>query len=40
MRTVSEGRSVTVSEVFGPVIQGEGGVIGRPTVFVRTGGCD
>ena len=40
MSTVSKGQAVTVSELFGPVIQGEGGVIGRPTVFVRTGGCD
>lgn len=31
---------VTISEVFGPVIQGEGPLIGRQTVFVRTGGCD
>lgn len=27
-------------EIFGPVIQGEGSVIGRKTMFVRTGGCD
>ncbi len=31
---------VSISEVFGPVIQGEGPLIGRQTVFVRTGGCD
>jgi len=31
---------VTISELYGPVIQGEGAVIGNPTVFVRTGGCD
>jgi 7-carboxy-7-deazaguanine synthase len=29
-----------VSEIFGPTIQGEGAQIGRPTVFVRFGGCD
>jgi 7-carboxy-7-deazaguanine synthase len=29
-----------MSEVFGPTIQGEGALIGVPTVFVRTGGCD
>ena len=29
-----------ISEIFGPTIQGEGSVIGVPTVFVRAGGCD
>lgn len=29
-----------ISEIFGPTIQGEGALIGRWTVFVRTGGCD
>jgi 7-carboxy-7-deazaguanine synthase len=29
-----------VMEIFGPTIQGEGMVIGRKTMFVRTGGCD
>jgi 7-carboxy-7-deazaguanine synthase len=29
-----------VNEAFGPTIQGEGALIGKPTVFVRTGGCD
>jgi 7-carboxy-7-deazaguanine synthase len=33
-------RTIAVSEVFGPTIQGEGALIGKPTVFVRTGGCD
>ena len=33
-------RSIAVSEIFGPTIQGEGALIGKPTVFVRTGGCD
>ena len=32
--------TITVAELFGPVIQGEGSLIGMPTVFVRTGGCD
>ncbi len=32
--------SLRVSEIFGPTIQGEGAQIGRPTVFVRLGGCD
>ncbi|WP_370931966.1 7-carboxy-7-deazaguanine synthase QueE [Bartonella sp. DGB1] len=31
---------IRVSEIFGPTIQGEGALIGMPTVFVRTGGCD
>lgn len=31
---------ITLSEIYGPVIQGEGMVVGRPTVFVRTAGCD
>jgi 7-carboxy-7-deazaguanine synthase len=32
--------NIRISEIFGPTIQGEGPLIGRPTVFVRTGGCD
>jgi 7-carboxy-7-deazaguanine synthase len=32
--------TIRVSEIFGPTIQGEGMLIGQPTVFVRTGGCD
>ena len=32
--------TVRISEIFGPTIQGEGALIGQPTVFVRTGGCD
>jgi len=31
---------ITISEIFGPTIQGEGALIGTPTVFVRTAGCD
>ena len=31
---------ISVSEIFGPTIQGEGALIGTQTVFVRTGGCD
>jgi 7-carboxy-7-deazaguanine synthase len=31
---------ITVSECFGTTVQGEGMLIGKPTVFVRTGGCD
>lgn len=29
-----------ISEIFGPTIQGEGVLIGAPTLFVRAGGCD
>lgn len=32
--------SIRINEIFGPTIQGEGALIGQPTVFVRTGGCD
>ncbi|HMB12556.1 MAG TPA: 7-carboxy-7-deazaguanine synthase QueE [Roseovarius sp.] len=32
--------AIRISEIFGPTIQGEGALIGEPTVFVRTGGCD
>lgn len=32
--------TIRISEIFGPTIQGEGLLIGQPTVFVRTGGCD
>ena len=31
---------ILVSEIFGPTIQGEGPLMGRPCAFVRTGGCD
>ncbi len=33
-------RTIMISEVFGATVQGEGALIGKPTVFVRTGGCD
>jgi len=32
--------TLRVAEIFGPTIQGEGALIGEPTVFVRAGGCD
>ena len=32
--------TLRISEIFGPTVQGEGALIGEPTVFVRTGGCD
>lgn len=31
---------IPVLEIFGPTVQGEGAVIGRKTMFVRTAGCD
>ena len=34
------GFEIPVVEIFGPVVQGEGPLIGVPTVFIRTGGCD
>jgi 7-carboxy-7-deazaguanine synthase len=33
-------KPILISEIFGPTIQGEGSLIGKPTVFVRTGSCD
>lgn len=32
--------SISISEIFGPTLQGEGALIGTQTIFVRTGGCD
>lgn len=32
--------SIKICEIFGPTVQGEGALIGQPTVFVRAGGCD
>ena len=32
--------SILISEIFGPTVQGEGPLVGRPTVFVRAGSCD
>ena len=39
MTSDADGPRLRISEVFGPTIQGEGALTGRPTVFVRTGGC-
>lgn len=33
-------KTLPVQEIFGPTIQGEGGVIGQKTLFVRFAGCD
>ena len=38
MTVVAE--KIRISEIFGPTIQGQGMLIGQPTVFVRNGGCD
>ncbi|OWY00009.1 7-carboxy-7-deazaguanine synthase QueE [Thioclava sp. F1Mire-8] len=32
--------TLRIAEIFGPTIQGEGALIGAPTLFVRAGGCD
>lgn len=32
--------TLRIAEIFGPTIQGEGVLIGEPTVFIRAGGCD
>ena len=34
--TTASDAKIRVSEIFGPTIQGEGVLIGLPTVFVRT----
>lgn len=36
----SNTNSIRISEIFGPTIQGEGLLIGQPTIFVRMAGCD
>lgn len=30
---------ITIDEIFGPALQGEGKQMGVPSVFIRTGGC-
>lgn len=40
LKEYKSGKKMPVMEVFGPTIQGEGMVVGRKTMFVRTGGCD
>lgn len=32
--------TIPIAEIFGPTVQGEGSLAGRPTYFVRVGGCD
>lgn len=38
--TAAPVKTVPVSEIFGPTIQGEGSLAGVPTYFLRVGGCD
>lgn len=38
--TVTSVKTFPIIEIFGPVIQGEGAMIGHQTHFVRLGGCD
>lgn len=38
--TDAKEKLLPVSEIYGPVVQGEGPLAGRPTVFLRMGGCD
>ena len=33
-------RKYPIIEIFGPTIQGEGGMVGVKTMFIRFGGCD
>ena len=33
-------KTIQINEIFGPTIQGEGPMTGRPTMFVRTFGCE
>src|ERR1700722_852144 len=40
LRRIPAMNRILISEIFGPTVQGEGPLIGRPTVFVRTAGCD
>lgn len=37
---MASSRKIPIMEVFGPTVQGEGMVVGRKTMFVRTSGCD
>ncbi|SEF81728.1 7-carboxy-7-deazaguanine synthase QueE [Paenibacillus sp. UNC499MF] len=39
-KTTPAEATIPVLEIFGPTVQGEGMVIGRKTMFVRTAGCD
>lgn len=34
------GRALSINEIFGPTIQGEGLSLGEPTFFVRVAGCN
>ncbi len=40
LASVAHKKKIPIIEIFGPVIQGEGAMIGKWTSFIRTGGCD
>jgi 7-carboxy-7-deazaguanine synthase len=40
MATQQKVKTYPIIEIFGPVLQGEGAMIGRQTHFLRLGGCD
>lgn len=40
MSDLQGGKVIPISEIYGPVTQGEGALAGLPTTFVRVGGCD
>lgn len=37
---MNDDKHIAISEVYGPVLQGEGPMAGRATIFVRVFGCD
>lgn len=40
VKSSEEGKKISVIEMFGPTIQGEGPLAGSKTMFIRFGGCD
>src|SRR5512143_1667190 len=39
-RPTTTGPTIPIAEIFGPTLQGEGQLAGKPTYFLRVGGCD